>query len=217
MENFFNLDNKFFQGIGKLVDMICLSILWIVLCIPVVTAGAATTAMYYTVNKVIRHSRGYLAREFFGAFKSNFKQSTIVWLILFVMYILMGMDCYIMYQYAKAGESYGSFYVVFVVLIALVTMWAIYLFPYMARFENKTKQVLKNTFFIAIANLGKTVWMFVLFLVAVIMSYIWPFTAVFTPVGFMMMQNLIIEKIFRKYMSEEDIAAEDERNMEYMN
>lgn len=217
MGNFFNLDNKFFQGIGKLVDMICLSLLWILLCIPVVTAGAATTAMYYTVNKVIRHGRGYLGREFFGAFKSNFKQSTIIWLFLFVIYILMGMDCYIMYQYAKAGESYGSFWVVFAVLIALVTMWTLYIFPYIARFENKTKQVIKNTLFIAILNLGKTVWVFILFLVAVIMSYIWPFTAVFMPVGFMMMQNLIIEKIFRKYMSEEDIAAEDERNMEYMN
>lgn len=217
MDNVFNLDNKFFQSLGKLIDMICLSALWLLLCIPVVTAGAATTAMYYTVNKVIRHNRGYLAKDFFGAFKSNFKQSTIVWLIILLLYALMGVDCYIMYQFAQAGEKYGSFYVVFIVLIALVTMWAMYLFPYMARFANKTKNVLKNGLLIALANLLKTLAMFVILVAVVLAVFVWPIAIVLVPSCFTLVQNLFMEKIFRKYMTPEDIEAEDERNREYMN
>lgn len=81
MGDFFNVDNKFFQGLGKIIDVICLSAFWFFLCIPIVTAGAATTALYYTVNKVIRNNRSYIGREFWHAFKTNFRQSTIVWLI----------------------------------------------------------------------------------------------------------------------------------------
>lgn len=113
------------------------------LCIPIVTAGAATTALYYTVNKVIRNNRSYIGREFWHAFKTNFRQSTIVWLILLLLYAIMGFDCYVMYQYAKAGVALGKIYIVFAVLMMFATMWAIYLFPYIARFENQTKMILK--------------------------------------------------------------------------
>ena len=124
--------------------MICLSAFWFFLCIPIVTAGAATTALYYTVNKVIRNNRSYIGREFWHAFKTNFRQSTIVWLILLLLYAIMGFDCYVMYQYAKAGVALGKIYIVFAVLMMFATMWAIYLFPYIARFENQTKMILKK-------------------------------------------------------------------------
>ena len=70
MGDFFNVDNKFFQGLGKIIDVICLSAFLVFLCIPIVTAGAATTALYYTVNKVIRNNRSYIGREFWHAFKT---------------------------------------------------------------------------------------------------------------------------------------------------
>ena len=125
MGDFFNVDNKFFQGLGKIIDVICLSAFWFFLCIPIVTAGAATTALYYTVNKVIRNNRSYIGREFWHAFKTNFRQSTIVWLILLLLYAIMGFDCYVMYQYAKAGVALGKIYIVFAVLMMFATMWAI--------------------------------------------------------------------------------------------
>ena len=153
MGDFFNVDNKFFQGLGKIIDVICRSAFWFFLCIPIVTAGAATTALYYTVNKVIRNNRSYIGREFWHAFKTNFRQSTIVWLILLLLYAIMGFDCYVMYQYAKAGVALGKIYIVFAVLMMFATMWAIYLFPYIARFENQTKMILKNAALIALGNL----------------------------------------------------------------
>ena len=217
MGEFFNMDNKFFQGLGKLVDCVCLSVIWLVFCIPIFTAGAATTALYYTVNKVIRNSRGYIWKEFWSSFKSNFKQSTIVWLILMLIYVIMSMDLYIMYQYAKAGATIGNFYMVFVVLMALVTMWAGYVFPYMARFENTTKQVLKNTVLIAIGNLQWSFLLLILILVAVVALLYFPPVIFVVPVFYMVFANLILERVFKKYMSQEDLEAEEERNREYFN
>ena len=145
MGTIFNLDNKFFQGVSKLIDIICLSMIWLFLCAFIIPAGAATTALYYTINKVIRHGRGYMWSEFWKAFRSNFKQSTIVWLILMALFVLLGMDCYILWQYAEIGKTWGSAYMVFIVMMGFAIMWAIYLFPYMARFANTTKIVIKNT------------------------------------------------------------------------
>lgn len=217
MGNLFNLDNKFFQGLNKTVDCFGLSLLWLVCCIPVFTAGAATTALYYTVNKVIRHGRGYIWSEFWHAFRTNFKQSTIAWLILLFAGVIMSVDGYIMFQFAKAGEKSGFLYVVFVVLIALLVMWGIYIFPYIARFENTTKQILKNTALIAIGNLLKTFLFFAILIALWFVNWLFPVAAVITPAIYMILLNLMIEKIFRKYMSEEDLAAEEERNRDFYN
>ena len=217
MGELFNLDNKFFQGINKIVDCICLSFLWVLLCIPVVTAGAATTALYYNVNKVIRNNRSYIWKEFWHAFRTNFKQSTLVWLILIFIYVIMGIDCYIMFQYAKAGVSYGSLYIVFAVLMLIVTMWANYLFPYMARFENTLKAVLKNCVIMALLNLGKSVVLLVLFLAAFVVTYVFFPAIMILPAVYMLLANFILEKVFVKYMTPEDIEAEKERNEEFFN
>lgn len=212
MGEIFNLDNKFFQAIGKLVDCVGLSVLWLLCCIPVVTAGAATTALYYAVNKVIRHGRSYVWREYWHAFRSNFKQSTIVWLITLAITLFLAWDCYIMYQYALAGQGIGRLYIVFIVLIALFVMWANYLFPYIARFENTTKAIFKNALYISVANLPKTIIMLVILLATLLLTYLAPYAIMILPAGYMFVINLLMEKIFRKYMTEEDIAAEEERN-----
>lgn len=217
MGEFFNLDNKFFQSLGKIIDCVCLSMLWLIFCIPVFTAGAATTALYYTINKVIRYNRGYVLREFWHAFRTNFKQSTLVGLLFLVMELFFGMDCYIMYQFAAAGDKAGSIYPLFVVFMVLVVVWGIYLFPYIARFENTTKQALKNSGLIALGNLPWTVLLLVILCVAVVgVMYFLPMIFIL-PAAYMLIANLILEKIFRKYMSEEDIAAEEERNRDFYN
>ena len=77
-------DNFIFRGVAKILETIGVSILWFLLCIPIVTAGASTTALYYVANKTIKHGRGYAIRGFISAFIKNFKQSTIVWLFFLV-------------------------------------------------------------------------------------------------------------------------------------
>lgn len=217
MGDIFNLDNKFFQGINKVVDCIGLSVLWLICCIPVVTAGTATTALYYAVNKAVRHGRGYVWSEYWHAFKTNFKQSTLVWIVILLLGIFMGVDAYIMYQFAKLGDKFGSLYLVFVVFPMLLLAWSNYIFPYIARFENATKLVLKNTALIAIANLPWTLLLFVMLAVVCFLIWLVPPIILVLPAVYILLSNLILEKIFRKYMSEEDIAAEQERNQEFFN
>ena len=76
MNRFFNMDNKFFVFMGRVADLLLLNFLCILCCIPVVTAGASITALYYVTLKMARDEESYIARSFFRSFKQNFKQAT---------------------------------------------------------------------------------------------------------------------------------------------
>ena len=115
----FNWDNIVFQMLGKLVDCVWVSILWVICCIPVFTIGASTTALYYTVHKSIRGDRGYTTRTFFGAFRDNFKAATLPYLIWLAVMIILGCDAYITYQVLKTGSMKGAFFYFFLIMIAV--------------------------------------------------------------------------------------------------
>ena len=206
------IDNPVFRGIGKILEVIGLSIVWLILCIPVVTAGAATTALYYTVHKTVKNSRGYAIRGFFSAFVSNFKQSTIVWLFFLVWLAILGVDCYYMYSFAVFGETMGKFRVAVYVLTILVVAWSLYVFPYIARFQSTTKEVFKNTFFMAVANAPSTIILTGLFVLYGYVIYCWTPLILIMPVIYNLLKSAYMEKLFRKYMTPEQLQHEQELN-----
>lgn len=240
MGEFFNLDNKFFRGFNKVIDCFAISVLWMLCFIPLginlyfavqmkalilyvpciltaVPTGVATTALYYTMNKVIRHERGYVWGEFWQSFRSNFKQAACASMLVTALALILAGDAFIMYHLGKSGKGVGALTILFALLLIFLTMWSIYIFPYIARFENATKQMLKNTALIALANLPKTFMMFILLAALLVLTYALPVIGIIMPAIYIFSVSLLLEKIFRKYMSEEDIAAEDERNRDDFN
>ena len=147
----------------------------------------------------------------------NFKQGTVIWLIVLAVGLLLFGDVEIMKAMLEAGNKIGNSYVFFGVMLFFEMVWCIYLFPYMSRFENKNKAVMKNAAFIAILNLPWTLLIILITVVFALLLYIIPMTMIIVPAVYTWVLNLILERIFRKYMSEEDKAAEDEMNREYKN
>ncbi len=217
MGSFFNYDNVIFRAFDKIINVFCISVLWLLFSIPIFTIGASTTAMYYTINKVLKHGRSYVFREFVGAFKSNFKQASSIWLILLAIAAVMGIDAYIMKQFDNAGNAFGKLYIFFIVMLGFELIWALYIFPSIARFENTNRAIMKNAALMAIAHLPKTLLMVLILAAAIVLDWILPFLIIFLPAAFMWLWNVILEKIFRRYMSEEDQKEEDERNRDFFN
>ena len=134
-----NYDNKILSIVNVAVDMLILGIFWFVTSIPLVTIGASTTAVYYTVNK-----KSYAYVEYWKAFKSNFKKSTLAFIVWLIPAAFLVADCMLMKQQLKAGTYLGMMYYFFLVLSGAVLAWAFYLFSYMARFECAVKEALKK-------------------------------------------------------------------------
>ena len=68
MGRFFSMDNKFFTFMNKVADLCILYIICLGCCIPIVTAGASITAMYYVTLKMVRNEEAYIVRSFFKSF-----------------------------------------------------------------------------------------------------------------------------------------------------
>ena len=98
MTNLLNPDNAVMQFITKIVYSVYLNILWFICCLPIVTIGASTTALFYVTMKMVRNEEGNITRNFFHSFKENFKQSTLVWLMLLALGIILGIDGYVLYH-----------------------------------------------------------------------------------------------------------------------
>ncbi len=215
MDKIFNYDNKFFRGLNKVVDMVILSVCWIIACIPVFTIGAASAALYDTARRVIHHDEGYVWSGFWGAFKSNFKQSTKAWLIQLVIIVVLLGDIYITWIGLKAGQHWGALNVVFLIMALIVTAWIMYTSAYISRFEQKTKITLKNTFLILIANLPWTILVILVFAISLVLLYLLPIVIIVLPTGVALTYEWIFERIFRKLMPEEDRLREEEKDKEY--
>lgn len=212
MAGFFNYENKLMTVLNKIMDCMILSVLWCILSIPIITVGATTTALYYVVNKSIRHNRGYAWKEFFGAFKSNFKQSTIVWMVNLLLIILGVVDVYILHNLWETMAVSKVIMAVVLALLIFLVMWMTYVYPYMARFALPTKALMKNCVIIALVNFKWSLLLLILFVVTVVGFVFVPVLSMFLPVIYMVIANRILERVFRKYMSDEDIEAEEERN-----
>ena len=88
----FKLDSAFVRFLNLIADIFILHVLWFIHSIPIITIGASTTALYYSMMKRIDNDRGSIFSNFRSSFKLNFKQSTILWLIEIVAIIVLVID-----------------------------------------------------------------------------------------------------------------------------
>lgn len=95
MDNLFSLDNKFFEVLGKITDIVILNLLCIILCLPIITIGASITATYSVTMKMIKDEETYIVKDFIKRFKENFKASTIIWSIMLIIGAVLAIDFYI--------------------------------------------------------------------------------------------------------------------------
>lgn len=206
----FNFDNVVFRALSKLVDCVVVTFLWLLFSLPVFTIGASTTALYYTVHKCIRRSRGYVFSTFWHGFKTNFKQSTCMWLIMLVIYGVLYYDTYMMGAILQSGQKIGNLFYFFLILSILVTIWSFYVFAYTARFENTKRAIFKNCAVIGLVNFPSSLLVLVVLVISGILIYLLPILIFLVPACAFISLDLILERVFRKYMSPEDLAEEKE-------
>lgn len=202
MDKFFQFDNGFMRTMSKLYDIIFLSVLWIVFSLPIVTIGASTTALYYTAVKVILHERDYVFSSFWKAFKDNFLNATIFWLILMAIYVILGINIWM--AVPVFGESIGVIMqAVYIFLILLLSFMSVYIFPVQSRFVMGKIQILKLCLFMGMKHLLSSVIMAVIGAIAVIGVYLITPLILVMPVAATLFISFFMERILKKYMPEE--------------
>lgn len=210
MSSFFNMDNPIMRFMSRICDLMILNVLCIIFCIPVITAGASVTALYSVTLKMVKGEESYIFKGFFKAFKENFRQSTIIWLILALAGILLYAD----YRAsALLPENLSNIFRVLIGAVALIYLMLVsYVFAYIARFENTLKNMLKNSLLISILNLPWTILMIAYPAGLVFMTFLTTSTVVygsmiwiilgFSSVAYL--NSIIFRKVFAKYEPQEE-------------
>ncbi len=168
MKNLFELDGPVWQFINKIVYSVYLNILWFICCIPIVTVGASTTALFYVSLKLSKDEEGNVTKEFFRSFRDNFRQGTVIWLIMLALGIILGLDGYILYHMRFENVFWTLCTAVFCVAATAYAIVLMYIFPLLARFDNTTLAMFKNALFMGIRFLFCTVLMAVIYFAMVL-------------------------------------------------
>lgn len=197
MGNFFNLDNPFFRFMGKVFDVIMLSVVFIVVCIPVITIGPALSALYYSSVKAIRRDRSYPVREFFKAFKRDFRQSFFVGFFLMLFGIIIYVDTRFAIEYIKTGLTNLRY--IYLIIGIVISFIAVYIFPLISRFSLKTLQLFKLAFYLAIRHFLTTLVSVILLLGAALLVYLSAGLALFfVPATTAILISIMMERVLRK-------------------
>ncbi|MCM1047025.1 MAG: YesL family protein [Clostridiales bacterium] len=177
MSRFLDLDSPFMRALSRMADLMILNLLVLVLCIPVITAGAAFTAMHFVLLKIVRGEEGYLVRGFFKSFKQNFRQATILWLMILGVVALLVLDLVIL---GSAAMDMPRIYTILILAIALLLLIVgVYIFPVLARFDNSIKNTLRNAFLISFINLPKSILMVVVLFLPLLLAYFISYSVIF--------------------------------------
>lgn len=163
----FRGDSAYTQIMTKIFNIFWLSILWLLCCIPVITIGASTIALYYVMLKLVKDEETTVTREFFHSFKQNFLQSLPVTVIFLAVIAILVVDFHIL---GNSGGVHGaSFMYGFCVALGIVCAAVFsYVFPLLSRFENTVKKTFENAARLAASHIGQTLVITVVNLLPVI-------------------------------------------------
>lgn len=159
MGKLFNPDSPIMSALSKAGDWVILNILTVICSLPLITLGTAAAALYDAMGRLQR-DEGRIYRAFFLAFRSNFKQATVQWLVLLAAGVLLG-TC--LYFYLNATYALGK--ALLLVTTLLIFLWcavAAWVFPLQAKFYNTVRNTLRNALLCAVGYLPRTLVMVVL-------------------------------------------------------
>lgn len=203
MRDFFNTDNKVMKALSKLFDIGYLSIVFILFCIPVVTMGAALTALYYTTVKVIRRDRGYVFQEFWRSFKLNFFAATKMWVIELVIIVIMLFNITTVME----GTTQTSGYMLGAYIVMSIIVYAVscYAYPVLSRFVMKNTQIVRLSLYLAARHIYFTIPLIVISAAAIIAVFLlipyMPIVPILVPGLASLLYSYIMEIVLKKYMN----------------
>ena len=212
----FNFEGPVFTFLSRLADLFWLNLLFVICCIPVITTGAAATALYYVTLKMAKDEEGYITRSYFKAFKDNFVQATIIWLLFVAVIVIMILD----FRIAggnNTAELFNSAVVSNVVIIAVgvmsivVVMTLTYVFALLAQFDNTVRNTVKNAFLISVRHLPYTFLMIFVATVPVVLIWFFPALLIIVLIMFSAVAYInskYFNRIFALYMPDSKDAAE---------
>lgn len=209
----FRYDGAFGRFMNLLFDILYVGILWVLFCIPVVTAGASSTAAYYAMAKCVRHKTGYVGREFLKSFRENFRRLLPLTIAFVCIAAVLALDLWYVWQ--NENTLNNSIFVVLVFIVFLLTGLAVYVNPLMSRFYLKGMELLKKAGILMFRFLPVTLLIQAAFVLLCVGVWLMPWSIFLLPGIFLYVLSFPMEKILRKLMPPVEEGSEEAQKWYY--
>lgn len=199
---------------GKIGDFFGLSLLWLLLCLPVLTIAPASIAMYDAVVHCVHGNEDGTIRRFFHTLKKELLRGlglSVLWVA-----IIGALCCGYWILYSLGAQNPGNDFYDMYSLVYLGTMLIplgvmTWVTPVQARFRHGFIALHKTAAVYAIAHLPTTLILWVIVAVAVALVFLLsPVLLVVLPGIVVTLQSWFIEKVFKKYIPEDAQADPEE-------
>ncbi len=172
---FFDLDSPLMQFLSRMADLLLLNVLTLLCSLPIVTAGAAQTALHYMCLKMAREEEGSITKGYFRSFARNFRQATAIWLLILVFLGMLVADFVILQKGMIPNAAWLRWPLMAVALLGGMT-W-MYVFAVLARFENGIWATIRNGFLLGAMQPFKTLLMAAVYILPWVILYHMPIMA----------------------------------------
>lgn len=195
----FETGTGFYHYMGKICDLMAVSIFWLLGCIPVVTAGASFAALYCAASQSIRQDIGTVSGKFRKSFQQNIRASLPLWLIFAGAIFLVLLNYGIVR--AQFGGLPGLFLQMFYLFAALLLIAAAsYAFPALSRFDMPTGWIVKLSFYLTFRHLPRTLLLILLFAAVYLLLLINLLTIVILPGLYALLASFVIDPVLDQHM-----------------
>ena len=214
MDQLFSTDGIIYRFLNKTGNIILATVLWLVGCVPIVTIGTSTAALYYTMVKSVRREVGYVHSEFWRGYKLNFKKGVAATVLLLALGTIMAVEMRLVLE--NGVEVSRIWYTLSGLLTLLMILITLYLFPVMSRFEMKLGRLCMLSFVMSIRFWYITLALLAgLAVVVFAQLYLLPIPMILlTPGLWCFASSFLVEKAMKAYMpkSEESGDGEEIKN-----
>ena len=208
MDQLFSTDGIIYRFLNKTGNIILATVLWLVGCIPIVTIGTSTAALYYTMVKSVRREVGDVHSEFWRGYKLNFKKGVAATVLLLALGTIMAVEMRLVLE--NGVEVSRIWYTLSGLLTLLMILITLYLFPVMSRFEMKLGRLCMLSFVMSIRFWYITLALLAgLAVVVFAQLYLLPIPMILlTPGLWCFASSFLVEKAMKAYMPKSEESGD---------
>lgn len=207
MDKILGVNSKLMNIINRAADLLLLNLLYILACIPVITVGAATAALYDIMLKMVKGEEGYIFKGYFKAFGNHFKRATGLWLLAVGAGALIGLDL-IFYGFLQGNGGFSLLNYLFCIVFICCLFVFSYQFAVLVTFKENIRTTIRKSLVISIRRLPYTVCIVFLNILPVILVLLAPFVLPYVLLvlfviglsGIAFINSRLFHKVFETYL-----------------
>ena len=206
VNSIFAADSALSRFLSKVADLMILNVLFIVTSLPIVTIGASLTALHFVALRYPNDEYESVPRDYLRSFRQNFRQATIAWGVLLLVGAALAAWYVLVTNLTLGAVAQLILLVIWYVLAVAFVGTALYVFPYLSRFEGSTREVFRNARLMSWRHGLTTFVVAVLTATCILVTVFFPqlvgYGLLWFLIGFAglaVIESLLFARVFRRY------------------